>query len=172
MKIKHTKNQGFTMVELVIYVTGLALLGAVLSLMIVQFYGLYREITALPHADRIGLLTVDRITKEIRSAEDINMLESQFQTPNGVLQLTSLLEGVEVQKKFYLENGSIQYQEGDDEPLVLSSKNFTVSNFNFIPVVTPVSEGVRFSLEIEFQTRNATETKSYTGFAIIRQSYE
>jgi hypothetical protein len=172
MKIKHIKRQGFSTVELLIYVTGLAVLGAVLSLMIVQFYGLYREITALPHADRIGLLTVDRITKEIRSADSINMLESQFGTTNGVLQLTSISEGASVEKRFYLDGGVITYQEDDEDPLALSSRNFNISNFTFIPVVTPVSEGIKFNLEIEFQTRNATETKSYTGFAIVRQSYE
>ena len=174
MKIKHSLQnmKGFTLVELLIYIAGLLALGSVLTLLIVQFYGLYKEILSVPRADRTGLLIVDRITKEIRSAQQIDMIESQFNTSNGVLDIDSVTEGNTTEKKFFVENGIAKYQEDDDDALILSSKDFTVSNFNFTHVTTPASKAVRFNLELQFQTRNATETKSYTGFAILRESYE
>jgi hypothetical protein len=140
--------------------------------MIIQFYGIYREIVAVPRADRTALLLVDRITKEIRSANQIDAIHSQFGSTSGVLDLDSIVNGVTTQKKFYVENGIAKYQEDSDTPIHLSSEEFNVTNFNFALVQTPISEAVRFTLELEFQTRNATETKSYTGFAILRESYE
>jgi hypothetical protein len=140
--------------------------------MVVQFYGVYKEIVAIPRADRTGLLIIDRITKEIRSADQIDMLESQFNTTNGQLDLNFIEESTIIEKKFFVENGIAKYQENNETPLNLNSKDFTVSNFNFSLVQTPVSEAVRFTMELQFQTRNATETKSYTGFAILRESYE
>jgi Tfp pilus assembly protein PilV len=174
MKIKHTQEhtKGFTLIELLIYIAGLLVLGSILSMLVVQFYSIYKEIVAIPRADRTGLLLVDRITKEIRSAEQVDILESQFGTTTGVLDLDSVTDNVTTEKKFYVENGIAKYQEDSDTPINLSSKDFIVSNFNFTFVQTSVSDAVRFDLELQFQTKNATETKSYTGFAILRESYE
>lgn len=174
MKIKNTQknSSGFTLVELLVYTTGLVLIGMILSLLIVQFYGLYKEIIILPRADRTGILLVDRITKEIRSASSVDAIESQFNTTQGVLDLNFVSNEVLTEKKFFVESGIVKYQENDGETVELTSKDFNVSNFNFYFINTPVSNAVRLTLEIQFQTRNATETKSYTGFAILRESYD
>lgn len=174
MKIKysHKKTAGFSLIELMVYMTGLLVLGGVLILMLIQFYSLYKEIVSLPRADRTGLLLVDRITKEIRSANQIDAFESQFGTTNGVLDFDSVTDGVTTEKRLYVEDGIVKYQEDSGTPISLSSKDFTVSNFNFTSVNTSVSEAVRFNLELEFQTRSGTTTKSYIGFAILRESYD
>lgn len=174
MKNKNTlqKNSGFALVELLIYITGLLVLGSILILMVTQFYMLYKEITVVPRVDRTALSLVDRITKEIRSADTIDILHSQFGTTAGVLDIDSISNTVVTEKKFYVENGIVKYQENEGVAVSLSPKDLRVSNFNFTLVPTPVSEAVRFNLELEFYTRNATETKSYTGFAILRESYE
>jgi type II secretory pathway pseudopilin PulG len=173
MKIKHfSRTKGFTLIELLLYVSGLIILGTILITMLVQFYSIYKEIVAAPRTDRTGLLLTDRITKEIRSASSINMVESQFNNTNGVLEINSITDGTSTKKKFFVENGIAKYQEDSENPMNLSSDDFTVSNFNFYYVDTPVSEGVRFTLELAYKVENATQTKSYTGFAILRESYE
>lgn len=166
------KTKGFTLIELLVYISGLLVLGTVLIFMIIQFFSIYKEIIATIRSDRTGLLIVDRVTKEIRSANQINMLESQFNTVNGFLELDSVKENTKIKKRFFVENGVAKFQKDNETPLELSSKDFTVSNFNLNLVSTPVSEGIRFTIELQFTTRNATETKSYTGFAILRESYE
>lgn len=166
------KTKGFTLIELLLYISGLLILGTILVSMIIQFYGIYKEIVAIPRADRTGLLVVDRITKEIRSAKSINMLDSKFATTTGAIVLDVVEEGSSVEKKFYVQNGKIFYQKDSEEQESLSSSDFTVSNFNFTLVQTPISEAVRFTMEIQFKTRDDVQTKSYSGFAILRESYE
>lgn len=173
MIIKKIKtNSGFTLIELVVYMAGLLALGAVLIMMIIQFYGLYKEIIVVPQADRTALILVDRITKEIRSADSIDAINSQFDTTNGVLSLHVITNGVTAVKKFYIQNGVVFVQEDSETPIKLSTSDFTVSNFNFTLVPTSVSQGIRFNLELQYTTNNSVETKSYTGFAILRESYE
>jgi hypothetical protein len=166
------KKSGFTLIELVVYMAGLLALGSVLILMIVQFYGLYKEIIAVPRADRTGLILVDRITKEIRSATAIDVINSQFDTTDGELTLTLVNNGDNIQKRFYVENGAVFVQEDNGSPVSLSSNDFNVSNFNFYFVPTTVSQGVRFVLELEYESREGLQTKQYSGFAILRESYE
>lgn len=173
MKIKTAqKKSGFTLIELVIYMAGLLAIGSVLILMIVQFYGLYREIIAVPRADRSGLILVDRITKEIRSAAAIDVINSQFNTIDGVLTLTVVENEVSSEKTFYVQDGIVMLEEEGETPISLSTSDFNVSNFNFNFVPTDVSQGIRFSLELEFDSRDGLQTKQYTGFSILRESYE
>jgi hypothetical protein len=160
------------MLELVMYVAGLLALGAVMIVLIVQFYGLYKEIIAIPRADRAALLVMDRITKEIRSGDQLDTLNSQFGTTNGVIEFDLLDSGTTVSKRYYVESGIVKYQEDGGSATNVTPKDLHVSNFNFTHVSTDVSEAVRLTMELQFQTRNGTETRSYTGFSILRESYE
>jgi hypothetical protein len=173
MQIKNTPTtKGFTLIELVMYIAGLLALGTVMMVLIVQFYVLYKEIIAVPRADRVGLSLVDQITKEVRSANQIDTLNSQFGTTTGVLDVDSVSNNVTTSKKFSVQNGRVMFQDGTNTAVSISPKDLYVSNFNFTLVTTPVSQAVRFNLELQFRTRNATETKAYTGFAILRESYD
>lgn len=173
MRIKtDSKQKGFTLLELLLYVSGLLILGTVIIMLIVQFYSLYKEIVAAPRADRTALLIIDRITKEIRSADQINISESQFNTTSGVLDISTIENSTTTDKKFFIQNGVAFYQKNNESPEELSSDDFVVSNFNFNYVQTSVSEAIKFNLELQYQAQNATRTKSYTGFAILRESYE
>ncbi len=176
INVKNIKKSGFTIVELLVYLAGLLALGTVMVLIIVQFYGMYKEIIMVPRSDRVALSLVDRITKEIRSADSIDTLQSQFGTTSGVFDFDSVSSGVTTEKRFYVENGIVKYSENlgtfGSKVQNITPKDLFVSNFNFTLVSTPVSEAVRFNLELEFETRNSIETKSYTGFAILRESYE
>jgi hypothetical protein len=173
MQIKNTSSiKGFTLMELLIYIAGLLALGTVMIVLIVQFYTLYKEIIAVPRADRVGLSLVDQVTKEIRSANNIDALNSQFGTTTGVLDLDSVSNNITTSKKFSVQNGKVMFQDGTSTAVSISPKDLYVSNFNFALVTTPVSQAVRFTLELQFNTHNATETKAYTGFAILRESYD
>ncbi len=172
MKINLSKQKGFTLLELLLYMSGLLVLGTVIIMLIVQFYSLYKEMVASPRADRTGLLIVDRITKEIRSADEIDMLQSEFNTTDGVLKIRTLEDETTVEKTFSIEEGVAKYQVDEEGVEDLSSDDFFVSNFNFDHIQTPVSDAVRFTMELQYQSQNATQTRSYTGFAILRESYE
>jgi len=174
MKIKNSnkKNYGFALTELLIYIAGLLTLGAVLVLIISQFYSLYREIIIVPRVDRTGVVLIDRFSREVRSANQVDLFESQFGFSQGVLDFDVINQGAIVNKKIYLENGIIKYKEGNSNPVSLSPKEIYVSNFNFDFVPTPVSQAVRLTIEIQFKIKDQIETKTYTGFAILRESYE
>lgn len=166
------KNKGFTLLELVIYVAGLLVLLAVMVAIIMQFYTLYKEIIAVPRADRTGLLVIDRLTKEIRSGDEIDTINSLFNSTNGIIEFDVDNAGTPQSRRFYVENGVIKYSEDGGAGVALSPKDLYVSNFYFTYVPTSVSQAVRLNLELQFMTRNGTETKAYTGFSILRESYE
>ncbi len=173
MKTKDTsKEKGFTLIELVVYVSGLVILMAVMVAIIFQFYVLYKEIIAIPRADRAGLLIVDRLTKEIRSGDQIDTINSIFNSTDGVIEFDVEDSGTTQSRRFYVDDGIIKYSENGANGVSLSPKDLYVSNFYFTFVPTSVSQAVKFNLELQFMTRNGTETKAYTGFSILRESYD
>lgn len=168
----NTTQKGFTLLELLIYVAGMLALGAVMIVLIVQFYGLYKEIVSIPRSDRAALLVIDRLTKDLRAGDDIDSIESDFLTPNGAIEFASLDNGDTTTKRYFLENGVVKYQENGGPEQVITPKDLYVSNFNLALVATDVSKAVRISMEIQFQANGGTTTKAYSGFAILRESYE
>ena len=172
LKNRYKKISGFALTELLVYMTGLLMLGVVLIVILSQFYSLYREIIIVPRVDRAGLLIMDRFSKEVRSAKQVDLVESQLGVTQGVLDLDVIGVGGLIDKKFYVENGVIKYKEGSSESVSLTSDDIYVSNFNFDFIATPVSQAIRLTVEIQFIVNNQIETKTYTGFAILRGSYE
>lgn len=164
-------NKGFSLIELVIYMAGMVALVTVLILMIVQIYGLYRQITIVPRSDRIGLLTVDRIVKDIRSGQSIDIGQSSFGAPEGVLFINAAESASFIEKEFYIENGRIVYEENGDKNY-LSPADLEVTKLQFEHLTTGISEGVRVEIDITFNNGDELVTKEYDGFAILRQSYE
>ncbi len=168
----NTTQKGFSLLELLIYIAGMLALGAVMIVLIVQFYGLYREIISIPRADRTALQVIDRLTKDLRAGDDIDPFESNFLTPNGVIEFASLDNGDTTTKRYYVENGMVKYQENAEAAQAITPKDLYVSNFNLALVATDVSKAVRITIEIQFQANGGTTTKAYSGFAILRESYE
>jgi hypothetical protein len=64
------------------------------------------------------------------------------------------------------------YQENDGSLVPLTPDDMTVSRFLLSHITTPISEAVRFELEITFTTDDGAETRTFTGLAILRQSYD
>lgn len=170
--IINSKQEGFTIVELLIYIAGMIILLTVIFGFIVQLYRLYQEITLPPRADRVGLITVDRIIKDIRSGQNIDLAGSDMGVADGAILINSLESGVSVEKFYYLDSGRIAYQEDDGDVDYLSPSDLNVTNFRFDQLLTGVSQGIRVDLEITYTSRDGVSTKEYNGFSIMRQSYD
>lgn len=170
-KIKKA-NKGFTLVELLIYTAGLIVLVVVLVMLIVQLYGLYRQITIVPRADRVGLIVTDRIVKDIRSGRSVDLGQSDLGVADGQLYMTTNVSGTSVSKFFDLSGGRITYQEDGGTISFLSPDDMTVTKFQFDHVTTDISDAIRVEIDITFQNGNKTVVKEYQGFATLRHSYE
>ena len=171
-KQRTAKSKGVTLVETLIYSAMAAIILGILGMMFIQIYGLYKDITIEPKTDRSILLTVDRILKDIRSGQDINLENSVFGTTSGELYISAVEDAIIVNKFYKLENGQIIYQEdgGDENPLTSADVEITKLQFEYL--TTGISEGVRVEIDVTFEKDEQIEIKEYEGFAILRQSYE
>lgn len=169
---KASQHKAFTLVETLVYVSMAIVIISVLSLMFVQIYGLYKEITVGPRTDRSVLLSIDRIVKDVRSGQDITLGESVFGDSDGELSILALEDGSQVNKFYFLENGRIVYQEDGGSENYLSPSDVEITKLQFEYLTTDISESVRIEVDVNIEKGGDVETREYEGFAILRQSYE
>ncbi|HEY0964847.1 MAG TPA: hypothetical protein VGE31_03550 [Candidatus Paceibacterota bacterium] len=162
-----TKTQGLVLIEMLIYIVISVVLIAITTYFILSAYHLYSDTTVRSQADRVGASIMNQIVRETREGVAIASASSTFNTPSGAVTITT--EGADVE--FFLSNGRLMWEEGASS-LALNPDTHTVTHFYLTQLTTPVSTGVRYEIGITYQTRAGSETRYYTGFSILRQSYE
>lgn len=168
----HSRRQrGYTLVELIVYIAIAAVVLLAIVSAVEYAYVFYRQLTVGPRVDQAGAAAAERIIRDIRTGSSVDLTESTFGVPLGELTITAG-DGATTSKKFYVDSGELEYQEGSADPVALSPADMYVSRFLLNYLSTGESQAVRFELELTYPTDAGTSTRSYTGLAILRHSYE
>ncbi len=175
--IPHTsytaRRRGFTLLETIFYTAGLLILLAVIITFIYFMFDWYQRVTIAPRADRIGVGLVQRITKDLRSGTHVNSAQSFFGVSNGALSFDANVNSGSVTKYFVWGANRLIYQENGGTITYISPSDINISRFLVNSTTTPQSQGIRFDIDITYTSRaTGSVTKTYSGFAILRQSYE
>jgi hypothetical protein len=120
----------------------------------------------------MGLTLVDRMVRDIRSGEDIDLGQSSFNVNNGILSINARENGTSVTKKFSLDGNRLTYEYAGGSQEYLSPENMSVDKILLNHINTPISQAIRISMDISYATRTGTTTHSFYGLGILRQSYE
>jgi hypothetical protein len=167
-----TNKKGFTLVETLFYIAGLVLLLAVISMVFIYMYDWYRAVTIVPRVDQVGMTLVDKIVKDIHSSSTINPGSSSLGTTNGSISLTGSVNLVNVTKNYSIVGNCITYQQDSGAISCISPNGITITRFYLIEVDSPISKALKFDIDISYSTKQGTTTRTYSSFAILKQSYE
>ncbi len=166
------KKRGFTLVETLFYIAGLVVLLLVIATLLFYMYEWHRNMTIAPRVDRVGISLVDKIVRDIRASGTINSAQSSFNTTNGSFSITGTVNSTSVTRKFSLSNGYLTYQQDTGAISYLSPNGMTVTRLYLTSTSSPISSAIKFDIDIAYKTKQGTTTKTYSGFSILRQSYE
>ena len=167
-----TEKRGFTLVETLFYAAGLVVLILAMSGFLYYMYDWYQSVTIAPRIDRIGVSLVDKIVKDIRSGTSVAG-SSLFNNNNGYITINTVVNTSNFTKYFALNNGTLTYQYNDGATSYISPSGVTISRFYLTSTSTAVSKGIKFDIDISYRLRaTGTSTRTYSGFGIMRQSYE
>ena len=166
------KNKGFTLIETLFYIAGLIIFLSVISTVLIYMNDWYRNATIPSRVDQAGIIILDKITKDIHGSGTINDAYSSFNTDNGILSLTAVNNSVQIIKKFSLLNGCVSYQIDSGTATCISPNGMTVTRLSFTEATSTISTAIKFDIDIEYRIKQATTTKTFSSFAILKQSYE
>jgi hypothetical protein len=167
-------KKGFSLIETIIYISGLVIIVLAVSGLTVKILSLYKDLVIIPRTDQAAIAVIDKIVKDVRSGVSVDTNNSLLDTGLGSLALNSQEDGVIFTKKFGYENGRIYYQEngGGMSTDYITPDDFEVTEIRFTRIYTGISEAIRVDLDFTYQNRGVPVTKEYTGLSILRKSYE
>lgn len=164
--IARFKNSGFSLVEMVVYVTLLTLILLALVNIVFSFTKSYEQLGALRAAENTGMNAMERMVRDIHAASSIDVGDSTLSTSPGVL---TLLIGAST-TEFYTSNGEIRVKvDGTDiGPLSVSSAKIT--SLIFRQIATSTAQAVKIDMTVQGTVGSSVKTKTYHATAILKNS--
>ncbi len=151
---KHTnnKNKGFSIVEVIIYFSMLAIMSTLVITSIINLFKNYNVIKANQYIEYNAISIIDKLTRDTRDAQSIDIVDSSFSVAQGSVSLniaSSTNEAVTNSVKFYLENNKIKYMKDGVYFGNLSTNNVAVSNFKIYYINASSTEAIKVELNLE-----------------------
>ena len=147
-----TQTDGFTLMELLLYIGLIGMLGTALLRFTVSVSNTRNKNFATQEAQAHGRTAVQLISQRIRAATGINTASSTFGVDPGILSL----EMADSSKNptiidLTADNGRLRFTEGTSTPLVVSDDTVSISDLTFTNLTsTSVRENVRIQLTAEY----------------------
>lgn len=172
MKHIHTLK-GVSLLETLIYVAVVVLL----TVVVVNTAMVMTTASAKTRLKRNVLseagISVERITREIRLADSIDISGSTLGTHPGVLRLNTIVsvdDETPTTREFYLEDGALMMKEGTSTAVPLTSA-VNINNLIFYRIVASTSEAASVVLTAEDTFRGLSELHTFYSTAVLRRSY-
>ncbi|GMU73862.1 MAG: hypothetical protein AMXMBFR44_0610 [Candidatus Campbellbacteria bacterium] len=168
-RYKQNGTDGFTLLEMVMYV---AILSLTLVSVIAAISGVMRAYSSTQAQTRIGraaTFSLSRMTHEIRLADAADTLQSSFGSHPGILALTSSAPARTV--RFYVENGTLKFDENGAYAGDLTPEHVFVNSFVAHHLQSDASDAIRMQMTLDSATRNGTTSETFYMTAVMRGSY-
>jgi prepilin-type N-terminal cleavage/methylation domain-containing protein len=168
---QQSHKRGFTLVEMIIYIAFFAVLSmlAVEATIVVMksFYTL-RLTQSISQSATVGL---ERLSREIRNAYDVDAVNSTFGTSPGRLTLkTKDALGANTTVEFYVTNSQLGIKEGGVDKGSLMTKNATLTNLIFRSITTANSKAIKIDMTIADSRSTLQQTAKFYDTIIMRGS--
>ena len=161
-----TKTSGYTLLEILVYASLLALVIALMANSIASLTRVFITIKEERVVRASAEAALERIVREVRFAKTINMGASTLNAHPGVLVLTTIDPFTEVAQTitFSINNNRVAVQKNADPVEYLTSDDFAVTNLVFRHMTnSTISEAIRTELTID--------GKNFYTTTVLRRSY-
>lgn len=161
-----TKNSGYTLLEILVYASLLALVIALMANSIASLTRVFITIKGERVIRASAEAALERIVREVRFAETVNTGASTLDTHPGTLVLTTIDPFTEAAQTitFSIASSRITVQKNANSVDYLTPDNVAVTNLVFRHMINgTVSQAVRTELTVE--------GKNFYSTSVLRRSY-
>ncbi|MFZ5559202.1 MAG: hypothetical protein ACOZAL_00150 [Patescibacteria group bacterium] len=164
-RFKKINKWGFTLIELVIYVSIFIILIISITLFALTFIEANTKSKIKKDISSAAYSIIKSISYEVKRADDIYVPTSIFNSPLGQLSLMTSQQIPSGEKigyiDFYLDNGKVYLKREGQNPQILISENFKVTKLEFDHLPSS-PDSVRINLTIEYDTSAPKYRFSYS----------
>lgn len=165
-----SRHRGYTLMELVVYVAVFAFLSVVVVNAILAVTGSFLAIRTERNVNTAASTAMERVVREVRLAESVDILNSTFDTHPGRITLnTTDINGVATTVEFYVESGQLKVREGGADAGELTPVTVVIDTF----VARLITAGSVQAVKIELTIHDARggNAKTFYNTALLRGSY-
>jgi Tfp pilus assembly protein PilW len=172
MYLSSRTQKGFTLVELLVYMTVLVLMLVAVVGAVTGFARFYKRIAAGQSIARSGSYAMERMTREIRNAQTIDQTGSALGAhPGRLTVVTPVSTGVTRSSEFSIVGNELRLSQDGVVTGTLTTPGTVVENLVFYRIATTTSEAVRIILTLSKTTGTTTVSASFYDTAVLRGSY-
>lgn len=165
-------KKGFTLIEMIIYTAILSLIFVFVINTLLIISRSYRTIKLINDINNSASLSFERLVREIRLAESVNVPQSTLETSPGILVLNTTDKlGEPIVLKFYIDQNALKLDEGGILSGALTRDNIVVSNLIFDHIISSTSEAVKIWMELSSDNEGVNKVESFYTTAVLRSSY-
>jgi len=164
--------QGYSIVEVLVY---LAIFTTVSILVINSFIvvlGTFNTTRANRDLLESGSVAIERLAREIRQSDSVDVVNSVLGSTPGALELDSTdVSGNPMAVRFSVSNGALNLYEGGNLIGNLLGQNISATSLFFRRIVTANGEAVRIELTLTDTSGTASRTANFYNTIILRGGY-
>ena len=166
------KVGGFTLIEMIIYVFFVGTFSVLALNGVFQATKVFADFRITRNLNSTAEVILDRVTREVRQAYDVDQVESSFGANPGKLTLkTTDPADVDTTVEFYMDSGNVKIKEGGVDQGLLGSSDVVVDIFVFDFISNANSKAVKTRVQLTAQRGSSQKTKTFYATTILRGSY-
>ncbi len=174
-KKRHKSVKAMTLIETLIYMSLLIILLAAIINSILVLTTHYRAVRSTREIEDTGIAILDRMTRDIRSADDVLTDSSVFNVSPGTLSVISrdVATGLSTTTVFYVSNGRLVVTENGVYLGPLSKLGVEIVGFTVRLVDTANADAIK--IELSMQSDNAAPyivAKNFYSTVVMRGTYK
>jgi prepilin-type N-terminal cleavage/methylation domain-containing protein len=164
--------QGFTLVEMLVYIAILGVLSTLAINVTLSMTRAFAELRVSRDLNASGSVLMERLTRDIRSAYDVDAGQSTLGTNPGRLMLdTKDSGGANTTNEFYVENGLVKVRVGGVAIGAVMTTSSIVNNFVLRELVNTKSKAIKIEVTISATRGNITESRNFYNTVVLRGTY-
>ncbi len=166
------KNKGYSIAEIIIYLAIFTAISIAVINSFIVIVGSFNTTRTYRDLLESGSVSMERISREIRQAQSVNLANSTFGSNPGVLELnTTDASGNVITISFHISNNALNiYQNG---VLVgnLLGQNISANSLIFRHIVTTNGEAIKVELTLQDTNSKTNQSANFYDTIILRGSY-
>ncbi len=170
MKYLSSNKKGFSLVEMLIYVSVMALIFAVIANVILSYTTSYRSLAAHRIVEHSAMSSLERLTRDIRAATSIDMTNSTFGSSQGMLTLVSTYNSVSTTTKFYIDINKLKVDVNGSYIGPLTTSNVSVTNLTYTLLTGSTTNAVKIDMTLQGNNGTVLKTNTYHATVVLKGS--
>ena len=169
MQYPFSQQSGMSLIEVMVYLFLLTIVSTAAVGLMLSMSSLYTQYTAKQQLFTVGTVVMERLLTDIREAQNLNSAQSILASSTAAT--LSLNMGTTTAQ--YVWNGSdIQVSRTGTATSTLNGGGVRVTSIVFYSITADGKQFVRVNAQLSVTVGSYTETRTFSGGAIIRGTYE